>query len=45
MCAPCRITVHANCQPNVPDRIRQQLQVLPDLGLLAFLGSGEYHLS
>ena len=26
------------------DKIRQQLQVLRDLGLLAFLGSGSYHL-
>jgi len=28
-----------------PDKIRQQLQVLRDLGILAFLGSGEYRLS
>jgi type II restriction enzyme len=29
----------------VRDKIRQQLQVLRDLGLLEFLGSGEYRLS
>jgi type II restriction enzyme len=29
---------------HVRDKIRQQLQVLRDLGLLAFLGSGEYRL-
>ena len=29
---------------HVRDKIRQQLQVLRDLGLLAFLGSGSYHL-
>ncbi len=38
----------ANLHPNnahVRDKIRQQLQVLRDLGLLTFLGSGEYRLS
>jgi type II restriction enzyme len=30
---------------HVRDKIRQQLQVLRDLGLLEFLGSGEYRLS
>jgi type II restriction enzyme len=30
---------------HVPDKIRQQLQVLRDLGLLEFLGSGSYRLS
>jgi type II restriction enzyme len=30
---------------HVRDKIRQQLQVLRDLGLLTFLGSGEYRLS
>ncbi|MGC1417379.1 MAG: hypothetical protein WA817_18975 [Candidatus Acidiferrum sp.] len=30
---------------HVRDKIRQQLQVLRDLGLLAFLGSGSYRLS
>lgn len=38
----------ANLHPNnahVRDKIRQQLQVLRDLGLLEFLGSGEYRLS
>lgn len=30
---------------NVQPKIRQQLQVLRDLGLLAFLGSGEYRLT
>ena len=29
---------------HVPDKIRQQLQVLRDLGLLEFLGGGEYRL-
>jgi type II restriction enzyme len=29
---------------HVPDKIRQQLQVLRDLGLLDFLGSGSYRL-
>jgi type II restriction enzyme len=29
---------------HVRDKIRQQLQVLRDLGLLEFLGDGEYHL-
>jgi len=29
---------------HVRDKIRQQLQVLRDLGLLTFLGSGEYRL-
>jgi type II restriction enzyme len=29
---------------HVRDKIRQQLQVLRDLGLLEFLGGGEYHL-
>jgi type II restriction enzyme len=28
----------------VRDKIRQQLQVLRDLGLLEFLGAGEYRL-
>jgi len=38
----------AKLHPNnahVRDKIRQQLQVLRDLGLLEFLGSGEYRLS
>jgi type II restriction enzyme len=38
----------ANLHPNnvhVRDKIRQQLQVLRDLGLLEFLGSGEYRLA
>lgn len=30
---------------HVRDKIRQQLQVLRDLGLLAFLGSGEYRVT
>jgi len=30
---------------HVRDKIRQQLQVLRDLGLLSFLGSGEYRLT
>jgi type II restriction enzyme len=30
---------------HIRDKIRQQLQVLRDLGLLEFLGSGEYRLS
>ncbi len=30
---------------HVRDKIRQQLQVLRDLGLLEFLGRGEYRLS
>jgi type II restriction enzyme len=30
---------------HIRDKIRQQLQVLRDLGLLRFLGSGQYHLS
>jgi len=29
---------------HVRDKIRQQLQVLRDLGLLEFLGAGSYHL-
>jgi len=29
---------------HVPDKIRQQLQVLRDLGLLEFRGSGSYRL-
>ena len=29
---------------HVRDKIRQQLQVLRDLGLLEFLGGGEYRL-
>ena len=29
---------------HIPDKIRQQLQVLRDLGLLEFLGSGSYRL-
>jgi len=29
---------------HIPDKIRQQLQVLRDLGLLEFLGSGSYCL-
>jgi type II restriction enzyme len=29
---------------HVRDKIRQQLQVLRDLGLLTFLGSGSYRL-
>jgi type II restriction enzyme len=29
---------------HVPDKIRQQLQVLRDLGILEFLGGGEYRL-
>jgi type II restriction enzyme len=38
----------AKLHPNnahVRDKIRQQLQVLRDLGLLTFLGSGSYRLS
>jgi type II restriction enzyme len=38
----------AKLHPNnahVRDKIRQQLQVLRDLGLLTFLGSGEYRLT
>jgi type II restriction enzyme len=37
----------AKLHPNnahVRDKIRQQLQVLRDLGLLTFLGSGSYRL-
>jgi type II restriction enzyme len=30
---------------HIPDKIRQQLQVLRDLGLMEFLGSGSYRLS
>jgi type II restriction enzyme len=40
--------VLAKLHPNnahVRDKIRQQLQVLRDLGLLDFLGSGSYRLS
>ncbi len=29
---------------HVRDKIRQQLQILRDVGLLQFLGSGEYRL-
>jgi len=36
--------LHPN-NAHVRDKIRQQLQVLRDLGLLTFLGSGEYRLS
>jgi len=28
---------------HVPDKIRQQLQVLRDLGFVEFLGGGRYH--
>jgi type II restriction enzyme len=38
----------AKLHPNnrhVHDKIRQQLQVLRDLGLLEFLGGGEYRLA
>ncbi len=31
--------------PHVRPKIRQQLQVLRDLGLLQFLGNGEYRLT
>ncbi len=36
----------AGCEPDksIPDKIRQQLQVLRDLNLLEFLGSGSYRL-
>jgi type II restriction enzyme len=39
--------MNASFQPqnaHVHDKIRQQLQVLRDLGFLSFLGSGSYHL-
>jgi type II restriction enzyme len=35
--------LHPN-NAHVRDKIRQQLQVLRDLGLLTFLGSGSYRL-
>jgi len=35
--------LHPN-NAHVPDKIRQQLQVLRDLGLLEFLGGGSYAL-
>ena len=38
------VKLHPN-NAHVRDKIRQQLQVLRDLGLLTFLGSGEYRLS
>ena len=44
----CRADELAKLHPDnahVRDKIRQQLQVLRDLGLLAFLGSGEYRLT
>jgi hypothetical protein len=36
----------ARCEPeqSIPDKIRQRLQVLRDLNLLEFLGSGSYGL-
>jgi len=36
----------AGCDPDksIPDKIRQKLQVLRDLNLLEFLGSGSYRL-
>ena len=36
--------LHPN-NSHIRDKIRQQLQVLRDLGLLEFLGSGTYHLT
>jgi len=44
MFAPHLMMVHADCHPHILDKIRQQLQVLRDLGLLEFLGSGSYRL-
>ncbi|PYT58190.1 MAG: hypothetical protein DMG35_18675 [Acidobacteria bacterium] len=38
----------AKLHPNnahIRDKIRQQLQLLRDLGLLDFLGGGSYHLT
>jgi len=36
----------ARCEPeqSIPDKIRQQLQVLRDLNLLEFLSPGSYRL-
>jgi type II restriction enzyme len=40
------ISSHTSPQDSfhIPDKIRQQLQVLRDLGLLEFLGAGSYRL-
>jgi len=38
------VSLLAYATAHVRDKIRQQLQVLRDLGLLDFLGSGSYRL-
>ena len=39
------ITCHAGRNRHVRDKIRQQLQILRDMGLLEFLGGGAYRLT
>jgi len=41
----CFLVSSFSVNAHVRDKIRQQLQVLRDLGLLEFLGSGSYRLS